>query len=147
MELAEAPKEEVDQAGVIMGIHNMSVSAPQIIANVGSSLIFKIWQKPRGTPGDHSIAIVLALGGIFALVSAFFVLRIKDDVSFPPETLADEEHGDADQDDDDEPSPSGDFSGNTKPGYSAVPTADSETPRLVRNGSLGGLGVASSSDH
>ncbi|KAL7803155.1 major facilitator superfamily domain-containing protein [Trichoderma afarasin] len=148
MEMTEAPKEEeVDQAGVIMGIHNMSVSAPQIIANVGSSLIFKIWQKPRGTPGDHSIAIVLALGGLFALVSAFFVLRIKDDVSVPPETLADEEHGDADQDDDDDDeSPNGDFSGSTKPGYSAVPTGEADAPRLVRNPSFGGLEVASGSD-
>jgi solute carrier family 45 protein 1/2/4 len=147
MELTEAPKEEDDQAGVIMGIHNMSVSAPQIIANVGSSLIFKIWQKPRGTPGDHSIGIVLALGGVFALVAAFFVLRIKDDVSHPPETLADEEHGVDDQDDDDEPSPNGDFSTRTKPGYSAVPTADSEAPRLVINRSFGGLEVASGSDY
>lgn len=148
MEMTEAPKEEeVDQAGVIMGIHNMSVSAPQIIANIGSSLIFKIWQKPRGTPGDHSIAIVLALGGLFALVSAFFVLRIKDDVSVPPETLADEEHGDADQDDDDDDeSPNGDFSGSTKPGYSAVPTGEADAPRLVRNPSFGGLEVASGSD-
>lgn len=147
LEMAEAPKEEeVDQAGVIMGIHNMSVSSPQIIANVGSSLIFKIWQKPRGTPGDHSIAIVMALGGLFALVSAFFVLRIKDNVSIPPETLADEEHGDANQDDDDGLSPGGDFSGNTKPGYSAVPTAETEAPRLVRNPSFGGLEVASGSD-
>ncbi|KAL7943572.1 major facilitator superfamily domain-containing protein [Trichoderma barbatum] len=147
MELTEAPKEEVDQAGVIMGIHNMSVSAPQIIANVGSSLIFRVWQKPRGTPGDHSIAIVLALGGLFALVSAYFVLRIKDDVSIPPETLADEEHGDADQDDeDDDESPDGDYSGNTKPGYSAVPTGEAEAPKLVRNRSFGGLEVASGSD-
>ncbi|EHK15436.1 uncharacterized protein TRIVIDRAFT_232596 [Trichoderma virens Gv29-8] len=152
LEMAEASKEEeVDQAGVIMGIHNMSVSAPQIIANVGSSLIFKIWQKPRGTPGDHSIAIVLALGGLFALVAAFFVLKVKDDVSAPPETLADEEHGDADQDDDDDndETPGRDFSGSTKPGYSAVPTADTEAPeapRLVRNGSFGGLEVASGSD-
>ncbi|KAK1241717.1 hypothetical protein MKX07_007540 [Trichoderma sp. CBMAI-0711] len=145
MEMIEAPKEEeVDQAGVIMGIHNMSVSCPQIIANIGSSLIFKIWQKPRGTPGDHSIAIVLALGGLFALVAAFFVLKIKDDVSVPPETLADEEHG-ADQDDD-EMSSAGGYSGNTKPGYSAVPTAETEAPRLVRSGSFGGMEVASGSD-
>ncbi|KAL6868373.1 major facilitator superfamily domain-containing protein [Trichoderma novae-zelandiae] len=146
MEMTEAPKEEeVDQAGVIMGIHNMSVSSPQIIANIGSSLIFRIWQKPRGTPGDHSISIVLALGGLFALVAAYFVLKIKDDISVPPETLADEEHG-ANQEDDDEMSSAGDYSGNTKPGYSAVPTAEAEAPRLVRSGSFGGLEVASGSD-
>ncbi|KAL7798128.1 major facilitator superfamily domain-containing protein [Trichoderma ceciliae] len=144
MELTEAPKEEVDQAGVIMGIHNMSVSSPQIIANVGSSLIFKIWQKPRGTPGDHSIAIVLALGGLFALASAFFVLKIKDYVSMPPESLADEEHAGADQYDD-QLSPGGDFSGSAKPRYSAVPTTESEAPMLVRNRSFEGLEAASGS--
>lgn len=72
-------EEEEDQAGVIMGIHNMSIAAPQIVANIGSSLIFKIWQKPRGTPGDNSIGIVLALGGLFVLGSAYFVTKIRED--------------------------------------------------------------------
>lgn len=77
--LAIDDEEEVDQAGVIMGIHNMSIAAPQIVANIGSSLIFKIWQKPRGTPGDNSMGIVLALGGLFVLGSAYFVTKIKED--------------------------------------------------------------------
>lgn len=87
-------EEESDQAGVILGIHNMAIAAPQIIANIGSSIIFKIWQKPRGTPGDHSIAIVLALGGICVLASSFFVLRIKDDASATTDAIGDEEGGD-----------------------------------------------------
>lgn len=90
------PAEEQDAAGVIMGIHNMSIAAPQIIANVGSSIIFKIWQKPRGTPGDKSIGIVLAMGGLFVLVAASFVTRIRDDAPPAPtttnSTLRDEEH-------------------------------------------------------
>ena len=90
----EEDEEESDQAGVILGIHNMAIAAPQIIANVGSSIIFKIWQKPRGTPGDHSFAIVLALGGICVLVSSFFVLRIKDDTSTANDAITDEEEGD-----------------------------------------------------
>jgi solute carrier family 45, member 1/2/4 len=69
-----------DQAGVILGIHNMSVAAPQILATIGSSIIFKFLQKPRGTPGDHSIAVVLASGGIFTLVAAILTSRIKDEV-------------------------------------------------------------------
>ena len=84
---------EEDEAGVIMGIHNMSIAAPQIIANVGSSLIFKIWQKPRGTPGDRSIAFVLAIGGLFVLASAFFVGEIKDDALPTLGFADDEEHG------------------------------------------------------
>jgi solute carrier family 45 protein 1/2/4 len=72
--------EEEDQAGVILGIHNMAIAAPQILATVGSSIIFKFFQKPRGTPGDHSISIVLASGGLFTLIAAFLTSRIKDEV-------------------------------------------------------------------
>ena len=74
-----------------MGIHNMAIAAPQIVANVGSSIIFKIWQKPRGTPGYDSFAIVLALGGICVLASSSLVLRIKDDASVTAEAIADVE--------------------------------------------------------
>lgn len=88
-----AEEEETDQAGVVLGIHNMAIAAPQIMANVGSSIIFKIWQKPRGTPGDHSFAIVLALGGICVLASSFFVLRIKDDMSPADDAITDVEGG------------------------------------------------------
>lgn len=70
---------QTDQAGVILGIHNMAIAAPQIIATVGSSLIFKIFQKPRGTPGDHSIAIVMAIGGVMVGASAWFIHLIRDE--------------------------------------------------------------------
>jgi solute carrier family 45 protein 1/2/4 len=89
----EEEEEEIDQAGVILGIHNMAIAAPQIIATVGSSIIFKLWQKPRGTPGDHSISIVFALGGICVLVASFFVAKIKDDSTTPPDAMADAEQG------------------------------------------------------
>lgn len=86
-------EEESDQAGVILGIHNMAIAAPQIIANVGSSIIFKIWQKPRGVPGDHSFAVVFALGGACVLISSYFVLRIKDDGSMPADAVVGAEEG------------------------------------------------------
>lgn len=75
----DADVEEVDQAGVILGIHNMAIAAPQILATVGSSIVFKFLQKPRGTPGDHSIAVVMALGGITVLLAAYFVTKIEDE--------------------------------------------------------------------
>ncbi|PHH81867.1 hypothetical protein CDD82_7683 [Ophiocordyceps australis] len=71
-------REQVDEAGVILGIHNMAIALPQIVATVGSSLVFKIWQKPRGTPGDNSIGIVMALGGACVLASCIFATRIND---------------------------------------------------------------------
>ncbi|WZH44875.1 major facilitator superfamily domain-containing protein [Fusarium acuminatum] len=91
--VADEEEEEIDQAGVILGIHNMAIAAPQIIATVGSSIIFKLWQKPRGTPGDHSISIVFALGGICVLVASFFVAKIKDESTTPPDAVADAEQG------------------------------------------------------
>ena len=69
--LAEGPVEEADQAGVVLGIHNMAISAPQVIATVASSVIFKILQKPRGIPGDNSIAWVLRFGGLCTLMAAW----------------------------------------------------------------------------
>ncbi|KUI64744.1 General alpha-glucoside permease [Cytospora mali] len=90
----DGSEDEAGQAGVILGIHNMAIAAPQIIATVGSSIIFKIFQKPRGTPGDHSIAIVMAIGGFSVGASAWFIHLIKDEA---PETLADEMASDAEE--------------------------------------------------
>ncbi|KAH8663598.1 hypothetical protein BGZ60DRAFT_411698 [Tricladium varicosporioides] len=90
----EAPE---DQAGVILGIHNMSIAAPQILATIGSSILFKFLQKPRGTPGDRSIAVVLACGGISTLVAAFLTSRIKDEVEIPEEGAVEEARGEGDR--------------------------------------------------
>lgn len=82
-----APKHEEDQAGVILGIHNMAIASPQILATIGSSIIFKFLQKPRGTPGDRSISVVLAAGGLSTLVAAWLTSRIKDEVELPEELM------------------------------------------------------------
>ncbi|GAW21791.1 hypothetical protein ANO14919_113160 [Xylariales sp. No.14919] len=79
---------EPDQAGVILGIHNMAIASPQMIATLGSSIIFRFFQKPRGVPGDHSYSIVLASGGLFVLFAAYLVHKIEDDMSIPPEAAA-----------------------------------------------------------
>lgn len=86
-------EEEVDKAGVILGIHNMAIASPQMLATVGSSIIFRIFQKPRGTPGDHSIGIVFALGGVFVLASVIFIYRIQDDI--PAEEVVAAEEGES----------------------------------------------------
>lgn len=89
----EARGEEVppeDQAGLILGIHNMAVAAPQILATIGSSIMFKIFQKPRGTPGDRSISMVLAAGGLFTLVAAYLTSQLKDEVRLPQEDMIQE---------------------------------------------------------
>ncbi|KND95378.1 hypothetical protein TOPH_00434 [Tolypocladium ophioglossoides CBS 100239] len=116
---AEGNGEEVDQAGVILGIHNMAIAVPQIIATVGSSIIFKIWQKPRGTPGDHSISIVMALGGAFVLVASLIAARIRDDTPAPSDETIDEERGESSESP--LPAPAAPHQKPAKSGYQSLP--------------------------
>lgn len=76
--LANDEDEAEDQAGVVLGIHNVAIAAPQVVATLVSSLIFKYLQKPRGTPGDDSVAWVLRFGGVCALGAAWATLRVSE---------------------------------------------------------------------
>lgn len=75
----EDPSEGADQAGVVLGIHNVSIAAPQVIATLVSSLIFKFLQKPRGSLGDDSVAWVLRFGGLAALIASYMTSRVKEE--------------------------------------------------------------------
>lgn len=75
----EATNKNSDQAGVVLGIHNVAIAAPQVIATLGSSIIFRMLQKPRGTPGDDSVAWVLRCGGICALIAAWLTRYVHED--------------------------------------------------------------------
>lgn len=76
----EDPAQGADQAGVVLGIHNVAIAAPQVIATLVSSAIFKALQKPRGSVGDDSVAWVLRFGGLAALVAAYFTLKLSEEV-------------------------------------------------------------------
>ena len=67
-----------DQAGIILGLHNVAVSTPQILATLISSVVFKALQKPRGVPGDTSVGWVLRIGGAAALIAAIFTTRLSE---------------------------------------------------------------------
>ncbi|KAK4569788.1 hypothetical protein LTR86_002757 [Recurvomyces mirabilis] len=73
------PSEGADQAGVVLGIHNVAIAAPQVIATLGSSVIFKLLQKPRGEGQDDSVAWVLRFGGLAALVAAYLTRRVGEE--------------------------------------------------------------------
>jgi solute carrier family 45 protein 1/2/4 len=60
-----------NQSGVVLGIHNICVSFPQIISTLISSGIFHALQKPRGEPWDDSVGWVLRFAGCAALLAAF----------------------------------------------------------------------------
>ena len=76
--LVSCIKEGADQAGVVLGIHNVAIAAPQVIATLVSSAIFKALQKPRGTPGDNSVAWVLRFGGLCTLIAAYVTSQLAD---------------------------------------------------------------------
>ncbi|KAF1812079.1 MFS general substrate transporter [Eremomyces bilateralis CBS 781.70] len=76
--LASGEDGAVDQAGVILGIHNVAVSAPQVLATLICSLIFKLLQKPRGTPGDTSVAWALRFGGLCAVAAGMLTFRVGE---------------------------------------------------------------------
>ncbi|KAF1851211.1 uncharacterized protein K460DRAFT_401236 [Cucurbitaria berberidis CBS 394.84] len=68
-----------DSAGVVLGIHNVAIAAPQVIATLVSAVMFKLLQKPRGTAGDDSVAWVLRFGGICAVAAAWLTLRVTEE--------------------------------------------------------------------
>ncbi len=75
----EANEEEnLAQAGIVLGLHNVAVSAPQVLSSLICSAIFKIFQKPRGEPYDDSVGWVLRFGGCAALVAAYLTSRLSE---------------------------------------------------------------------
>ncbi|KAI9768461.1 MAG: hypothetical protein M1840_004870 [Geoglossum simile] len=68
-----------DQAGVILGLHNVAIASPQIIATLGSSLVFRLLQKGRGESGDDSVGWVLRLGGLAALAAAWMATKVAEE--------------------------------------------------------------------
>lgn len=77
--LAAGEDDTADQAGVVLGIHNVAIAAPQVIATIVSSLIFRALQKPRGSIGDESVAWVLRFGGVCALLAAYMTKRVAEE--------------------------------------------------------------------
>lgn len=84
-------KESEDQAGVILGLHNVAIAAPQIIATLVSSAIFKIAQRDRGVAGDDSVGWVLRFGGVAALIAAYMTSRVGEEAQEKGETGTAEE--------------------------------------------------------
>jgi solute carrier family 45, member 1/2/4 len=70
--------EEEDKAGIILGLHNVAVSAPQVLATMVCSAIFKSLQKQRSEPGDVSIAWCMRFGGLVTLVAVFITWRMEE---------------------------------------------------------------------
>ena len=66
------------EAGVVLGLHNVFISLPQMLSSILSSAIFKALQKPRGEPFDNSVAWVMRFGGCVALLAGFLTMPLED---------------------------------------------------------------------
>lgn len=73
--------EDHSEAGVVLGLHNVFISSPQIISSIVSGVVFKILQKPRGEPFDDSVAWVMRIGGCAALVAGLLTIPLQEQVS------------------------------------------------------------------
>ncbi|OJJ78342.1 hypothetical protein ASPBRDRAFT_25927 [Aspergillus brasiliensis CBS 101740] len=73
-----AKEKPVNQAGVVLGLHNVAISFPQIISSAIGSIIFKALQKPRGEPWDTSTSWVMRLGGCAAILAAFLTMGFQE---------------------------------------------------------------------
>lgn len=65
------------QAGIVLGLHNVFISLPQIVSSLFSSAMFKMLQKSRGEPWDESVAWVMRFGGCVALVAAVLTKALR----------------------------------------------------------------------
>lgn len=77
-EWREHDEGETDQAGIILGLHNVAVSAPQVFSTMVCSAIFKVLQKPRNEPGDTSVGFALRFGGVATLMAVWLTYRMKE---------------------------------------------------------------------
>ena len=68
----------VPQAGIVLGIHNVAIAAPQVVSAILSSVVFRMLEKPRGTAGDESVAWAFRMGGLFAIAAAILAFRVRE---------------------------------------------------------------------
>jgi len=65
-----------NNSGTIMGLHNTAISIPQIIAALGSSVIFRL-SEGHGSIEGHGIALVLRASGVATLIAAYLAMRLR----------------------------------------------------------------------
>ncbi|KAF2172788.1 hypothetical protein M409DRAFT_35438 [Zasmidium cellare ATCC 36951] len=78
-EMKKDTRSESD-AGAILGIHNVAIAVPQVIAILASSAIFQSLHTEAGQADPDSIAWVFRFGGVMALVAAGLTCRLEDKV-------------------------------------------------------------------
>ena len=78
-------------SGIVMGLHNVVIAAPQVIAALTSSAMFRILGGIRSKNGltaagedIKSIGLVLSTGGITALLAIYMTLKVREETIVGP---------------------------------------------------------------
>jgi solute carrier family 45 protein 1/2/4 len=73
---ASSSNEPALQVGTVIGLHNIAIAVPQILAALLSSLVFWLLDGSGSAKQEESVGWVLRIGGISALVAAFLAMRL-----------------------------------------------------------------------
>ncbi|ODV98024.1 hypothetical protein PACTADRAFT_47844 [Pachysolen tannophilus NRRL Y-2460] len=70
------------ESGIILGIHNVFIAAPQVISSLMSSLLFWIFSKIQKNTGDDeefdsSLGWVFRFGGLACILALWLSLKVK----------------------------------------------------------------------
>jgi solute carrier family 45 protein 1/2/4 len=65
---------ESGRVGMVLGVHNFCIAAPQILSSLACTLVFKL----VGNETVGSISWIFAGCGLVSLVAAAMVLRLED---------------------------------------------------------------------
>jgi solute carrier family 45 protein 1/2/4 len=70
------PPKSVDDAGMILGIHNIYIVIPQLLISLVGSIIFYIYEAAKSEGSGSGISAILKVAGLLSLVSSFVSLSI-----------------------------------------------------------------------
>ncbi|EEB08790.1 alpha-glucoside transporter Sut1 [Schizosaccharomyces japonicus yFS275] len=65
-----------ESGGKMIGVHNIFVSAPQVLSTIIATIVFLQSEGSHREVGDSSIAWILRIGGISAFIAAFQTTRV-----------------------------------------------------------------------
>lgn len=62
-----------------MGLHNVAIASPQIVAAIGTSLIFRLLDVGNMGCCGQNIGWVLRMGALSSLVAALLTCRVEEE--------------------------------------------------------------------
>ncbi|KAK9472204.1 major facilitator superfamily domain-containing protein [Dipodascopsis tothii] len=83
VEAADEPAESSEQAGVYLGLLNVSITVPQFLSTFTSFVVFSILEPHKtdefdgDTDGPDTIGVTMRLGGLLALGAAYTTWRLR----------------------------------------------------------------------